>query len=657
MTKQTNYLVTVTDVNQMLPPITTNPTNSNRGVIKNQVGQTAGSVGVVNNWQVDTTAIPFTNYTSNRLPRFQDLVYKIYYCGDSPVINSYDGLDFYLYFNVTVDSTVTTQVYFNWTSYDRPNRFDVYDSVGLRYTTGWVGQATYPGPWGSSLNTATSGSQLLTWLSTSGRYVSVAAGPADPSAPLSDTNTWNLTCLTPTTTSTTSTTSTTTTLPPYQSYDLYYPCGSTTPATQRAAYTGNQSPGEIILGSNNLCYTIVGPTIAGPPQITVISEHSTCQDCDASRATTTTTTTCNPTPNWQDTGIYNCYGTCNLYYEQQNINPCSSTFGQTRQGPLYQTNSTSCGGCCGQSTAANWVNSGGQFCSGCTLYQPQIDNNTCSSTYNQTRNVSLGTSNDCGSWDTSYYCTGCAYYSKQTNSCTGDVRNVTLISSNSTSCGGCCGQSTAANWVNTGSYSCYSTCNKYNVEQDNNSCSSTYGQTQQGSLVESNSSFCYQAGNNCCGQSPTENWVNNGSVYCSACNEFQPQINNNVCSSTYGATRNVDLGVNSNCGSWPSTTYCVGYDLYSKETNSCTGAVRNVTLVETNSYFCGYRDCATWNIYAYNSDEYVYVNYQNCADFPDFASFYSGGGGFVGSLCVRNGTTPYISSGNGSASNTFVMCS
>jgi hypothetical protein len=207
MTKQTNYLVTVTDVNQMLPPITTNPTNSNRAVIKNQVSQTVGSVGVVNNWYVDTTAVPFNSYTSNRLPRFQDLLYNIYNCGDSPIINSYDGLDFYLYFNVSVSSTVTTQVYFNWTSYDRPNRFDVYDSIGLRYTTGWVGYANYAGPWGASLNTATTGSQPITWLSTSGRYVSVAAGPADPSAPLSDTNTWNLTCIAPTTT-------TTTTLPP-----------------------------------------------------------------------------------------------------------------------------------------------------------------------------------------------------------------------------------------------------------------------------------------------------------------------------------------------------------------------------------------------------------------------------------------------------------
>ena len=603
MTKQTNYIVTVTDVNQMLPPITTNPTNSNRAVIKDEVGQTAGSVGVVNNWQVDTTAVPFNSYTSNRLPRFQDLVYEIYYCGDPTVINGYDGLDFYLYPNVTVDSSVTTQVYFNWTSYDRPNRFDVYDSVGLRYTTGWVGQATYPGPWGSSLNTATTGSQLFTWLSTSGRYVSVAAGPADPSAPISDTNTWNLTCITPTTTTTTSTTSTTTTMVPYQSYDLYYPCGTTIPADQRAAYTGNQSPGEIILGSNNLCYTIVGPTIAGPPQITIVSEHSTCQDCEASRATTTTTTTCNPTPNWQNTGIYNCYSTCNLYYEQQDINPCSPTYGQTRQGPLYQTDSTSCGGCCGQPTTPTWVSNGAAYCDSCVSKQPQIDNGPCSPTSGQTRVINSGSAcNTTQSWvnSGSYNCySTCNKYNVeiQNNPCASGyntTRQGSLVESNSTFCGGCCGQSTAATWVNTGSYSCYSTCNKYNVEQDNNICSPTYGQTQQGTLVESNSTFC----GGCCGVSPAANWVNNGATFCTGCTLYQPQIDNNVCSSTYGNTRNVNLGTNDSCGSWPTAYYCIGCAYYSHEVNSCTGNVRNTILISSDSTSCGgccgQSTAATW---------------------------------------------------------------
>jgi hypothetical protein len=77
----------------------------------------------------------------------------------------------------------------------------------------------------------------------------------------------------------------------YQSYDLYFPCGTTTPADQRVVYNGNQSPGEIILASNGLCYTIVGPTTVGGATNTVVSEHSTCEDCEAARPTTTTTST------------------------------------------------------------------------------------------------------------------------------------------------------------------------------------------------------------------------------------------------------------------------------------------------------------------------------------------------------------------------------
>ena len=93
----------------------------------------------------------------------------------------------------------------------------------------------------------------------------------------------------PTTTTTGAPTTTTTTTLGYLSYDLYYPCGSTTPADQRVAYTGNQSPGEVILASNGLCYTIVGPTTVPNPQLIIISEHSSCEDCEAARPTTTTT--------------------------------------------------------------------------------------------------------------------------------------------------------------------------------------------------------------------------------------------------------------------------------------------------------------------------------------------------------------------------------
>lgn len=74
MTKLTNYLATVTDVNSVFSAKGAAIPNSQRCVIKDDTGQTVGSVGAVNHWNIDTTASPLVTYTSNRLPRWQDLV-------------------------------------------------------------------------------------------------------------------------------------------------------------------------------------------------------------------------------------------------------------------------------------------------------------------------------------------------------------------------------------------------------------------------------------------------------------------------------------------------------------------------------------------------------------------------------------------------------
>lgn len=238
-----------------------------------------------------------------------------------------------------------------------------------------------------------------------------------------------------------------------------------------------------VLPSSGAYYTYTGASVyqcTVPPSYNGSLQQTTYYNC------------CDSTPNWQNNGSYNCYGSCDLYYVQQDTNPCSGTYGQTRQGSVAAYNSTSCGGCCGQSTSANWQNTGG--------------------------------------------------------------------------------------------YGCYSTCNLYNIERDTNPCSSTYTQTRQGSLYQSNSTSC----GGCCGQSTSANWVDNGSTFCSGCNLYQPQRDNNACSATYNQTRNVDLGVSSTCGSWDLQYYCVGYNKWSREVNYCTGAIRNQQLVEVNSSYCGY---------------------------------------------------------------------
>ena len=68
--------------------------------------------------------------------------------------------------------------------------------------------------------------------------------------------------------------------------------------------------------------------------------------------------------------------------------------------------------------------------------------------------------------------------------------------------------------------------------------------------------------------------------------------------------------------------------------------------------------CYTWNVFNYNAYETVTGTYTNCSGFGDSFSFtdYSGGSNNVGSICVQDGTTPSVTSGNGQASNSTNTC-
>ena len=132
--------------------------------------------------------------------------------------------------------------------------------------------------------------------------------------------------------------------------------------------------------------------------------------------TPTPTATPDQTPNWLNNGSFTCIG-CDKHNVEFDYNQYSPTYSQTRPGSLVEANSTFCGGCCGQSTAANWVNEGAAYCESCVSKQSQRDTNECSATYNQTRVIDSGSACD-----------------------------------------------TSQNWVNSGSYGCYETCNKYNIE-------------------------------------------------------------------------------------------------------------------------------------------------------------------------------------------------
>ncbi len=69
----------------------------------------------------------------------------------------------------------------------RPNKFDIRDDLGfLVGTTGWLGQANYPGPWGLSLNNSGLGTINFTFTLPRSYKLEVTVGIADPILPLTD---------------------------------------------------------------------------------------------------------------------------------------------------------------------------------------------------------------------------------------------------------------------------------------------------------------------------------------------------------------------------------------------------------------------------------------------------------------------------------------
>ena len=99
---------------------------------------------------------------------------------------------------VYFESNETTNVSISWAEIDRPNRFNIYDNSSLVETSGWVGYAMYPGPWGLSLNNPGPGTLDFVYNPLNKPYyVLVEAGPADPLNPISDFYSYTLLCNVP----------------------------------------------------------------------------------------------------------------------------------------------------------------------------------------------------------------------------------------------------------------------------------------------------------------------------------------------------------------------------------------------------------------------------------------------------------------------------
>ena len=112
-------------------------------------------------------------------------------CGDS-YNGSYSGNDFTIQIHELDLSGASNGyvIFVNGNANDRPNKFDIYDDLSnLIGTTNWLGTATYPGPWGATLNASESGNITFTYDSVRTYELRVSIGAADLASPISDS--WN----------------------------------------------------------------------------------------------------------------------------------------------------------------------------------------------------------------------------------------------------------------------------------------------------------------------------------------------------------------------------------------------------------------------------------------------------------------------------------
>lgn len=92
-------------------------------------------------------------------------------------------------FDLHVDGAIT--VHLLWSTYDRPNRFTVYEDGAVLITTGYKGYAPYPGPWGGTLSTTESGDLSFTPVPGRVYQIQIEAGPAGP-PPFDLSDNWSL---------------------------------------------------------------------------------------------------------------------------------------------------------------------------------------------------------------------------------------------------------------------------------------------------------------------------------------------------------------------------------------------------------------------------------------------------------------------------------
>ena len=194
---------------------------------------------------------------------------------------TYSPANYYGYPTASICNAVSSSNILFYYGYDRPNRFTLYDSAGFVTSSGWVGYATYAGPWGASNNVDPDGNILFSFNSGTGRYMLVEAGPADPVSPISDAYEWVLVCQNPTTTTSTSTT-TTTAAGPYYYTGLI--CGGSIVGEFYSDTNEGDNPGIVYAysataGGTNQCFDNVSRTYT-PNNNPILALFDTCFECN-----------------------------------------------------------------------------------------------------------------------------------------------------------------------------------------------------------------------------------------------------------------------------------------------------------------------------------------------------------------------------------------
>jgi hypothetical protein len=305
--------------------------------------------------------------------------------------------------------------------------------------------------------------------------------------------------------------------------------------------------------------------------------------------TAPTNGSCNTNAIWTSQNYNTCYN-CEDVAVYRDTNACSSTFNQYKAGDTIVGNTAPTAGVC--TTTPLWIRDGEDFCLDCVAYQPQINNNPCSPTYGETRNLSQGASSPCvydETWTSQGYntCVSCTTYLvfRNTNPCSATYNNYRVNGvnvGNTAPVNGSCNNT--ANYVtNVGNlYTCSNgSVITSIVYQNTNPCFSGNQFFANGTTYATNPSNSYPP--------TTPIWVRNGEEFCLNCVAYQPQINNNSCSPTFGETRDLNIGASSPCvydEVWTSQGYntCVSCNTYLvfRNTNPCSATYNNYRVNGVN---------------------------------------------------------------------------